>query len=151
MPLTKGQRQKLHQQFASLIGGVDAEGNEHKLAPNEKERQLRRARELFAVLDFEKDHALWEFVDGRRVLEFIMSGRYKIEYMGKNKDPLGNKKVRQKMLEQISQQIDGMKAKHEKRGQFESETYYDDLLKERQEAVKARFKEYDDKKQEKLE
>jgi hypothetical protein len=149
MPLTKGQRQKMHQKYAHLIGGVDADGNEHKLAPTEEQRDVKRAQELFAVRDYEKENTMWEFVNGRRVLEFIMAGRYDVEYLGKNKDLLANKKVRQKMLEQVEQQVSGKKAKHEKSGVFEPEEYYQNLLKERTDVVKKRFKEYDDSKKEK--
>jgi len=151
MPLTKGQRTKLHQKYAHLIGGTDADGTEHKLAATEKDREIKRAKELFAVRDFEKDFSMWEFVDGRRLLEFIEAGRYSVEYLGKNKDILGNKKVRDKMLEQVKQQVESIKDKHERSGTFETDEYYEALLKERQDAVKARFKEYDDKKQEKQE
>ena len=145
MPLTKGQRQELHQKYASLIGGTDADGTEHKLAPNEEQRNLKRARELFAVRDFEKKYSMWEFVDGRRLIEFIMAGRYDIEHLGKNKDPLGNKKVREKMLEQVKQQVTAVRAKHEKAGTFESDEYYEDLLKKRMDAVKSNFQAYDKK------
>jgi hypothetical protein len=151
MPLTKGQRKKLHQKFASLIGGTDVDGNEHKLAPSEKEREIKRARELFVVRDFEKDNSIWEFVDGRRVLEFIMAGRYDIEYLGKNKDALGNKKVRTKMTEQVKQIVAGKRAKDEKAGTFEADEHYEALLKKMLKELEDRFTEYDKKKQEQLE
>lgn len=151
MPLSKGQRKKLHQKFAHLIGGVDEEGNEHKLAPSESQREMKRARELFVVRDVEKENSMWEFVDGRRLIEFIMAGRYDIEYMGKKKDILANGKVRQKMLEQVKQQVAGIRAGHEKSGVFETEEYYTSLLKERTEAVKKRFDEYDGKQKQEIE
>jgi hypothetical protein len=147
MALSKGQRTVLAESFAHLIGGVDSEGREHRLARTEAQAQIKRKQHLFAVLETEKENMMWEFVNGQNLLEFIRTGRYKIEYLGLNRDHLANKKVRQKMLEQVKQQVEGIKAKHERQGRFESDEFYQKLLDEKTAPVKAKFEEYDKSKE----
>lgn len=142
MTLTKGQRNKVLQKYAHLIGGVDENGVDHKLGNTDQERQARRSKELFAVLDTEKEHPMWEFVTGERATDFIMSGRYEVEYLGKNRDLLANGKVKAKMKEQEKQHVAAMKAKHERQGLFNPPEYYESLLNTKLEALNKRFDEY---------
>ena len=54
-------------------------------------------------------------------------------------------------IEQIKQIVAGKRAKNEKAGTFETEDYYEDLLKGMLKNLEERFTEYDNKKQEQLE
>lgn len=137
------------EKFAHLLGGIDADGTEHKLVRDPKDLPEAQNRHLFAVRHKDDEYPAWHFVRGFDAAAKIKEDYWEIVYIGKvsecsYKDSKGkvrftNKKYVEYLIKQAADLVGGQKTRDLKTGTIYEDAHYERLLAEKVEDIESRL------------
>lgn len=137
------------EKFAHLLGGFDADGNEHRLVRDPKELPAAQNRHLFAVRNKDDENPAWHFVRGVDALAKIQEDYWEVVYIGKadecsyqdakGKTRFKSKKYVEYLIKQAADLVEGQRKRDLRNDVIREDAYYEKLLSKSTEEIESKF------------